>query len=72
MDGRLETLGRIAAEVETWPVGGRGIVTVQGHTLNAERGPNGKAVFVDAQAARNKTSLFQRVIVHNVGNFFRR
>lgn len=45
----------IAAEVETWPLGARGIVTMQGHTLNVERDARtGRAVFIDAQAAKKK------------------
>ena len=56
----------VAAEVEGWPLGGRGIVTMDGHTLNVERDvKTGKAVFVDAQAASSRqpvmsTSQFVR------------
>lgn len=48
----------IAREVESWPLGARGIVTVKGHTLNVERDPvTGKAVFIDAQAAKSKSPV---------------
>ncbi|MBX6386792.1 MAG: hypothetical protein IRZ07_28080, partial [Microbispora sp.] len=48
----------IAREVESWPLGARGIVTVKGHTLNVERDPvTGRAVFIDAQAAKSKSPV---------------
>jgi len=53
--GRDMSAKEVAAEVEGWPLGGRGIVTMDGHTLNVERdAKTGKAVFVDAQAATSR------------------
>lgn len=49
---------QVAGEVESWPLGGRGIVTVSGHTFNAERDPQtGKATFIDAQSASKKNPV---------------
>lgn len=48
----------VAREVESWPRGARGIVTVQGHTLNVERDiATGKVRFIDTQAARDKSPV---------------
>jgi hypothetical protein len=56
--GRNMSARQVAAEVETWPRGARGIVTIKGHTLNVERDAvTGKAVFIDAQSATSKNPV---------------
>lgn len=56
--GRNMNARQVAGEVESWPLGGRGIVTVSGHTFNAERNPTtGKATFIDAQSASKKNPV---------------
>lgn len=56
--GRNMSARQVATEVESWPRGARGIVTVSGHTFNVERNPTtGKATFVDAQAASKKSPV---------------
>jgi len=56
--GRSMSARQVAAEVESWPRGARGIVTMQGHTINVERDMvTGKAVFIDAQSAASKNPV---------------
>lgn len=56
--GRNMSARQVTDEVEAWPLGGRGIVTVSGHTFNVERNPKtGKATFIDAQAADRKSPV---------------
>jgi hypothetical protein len=58
---RNMSVRQVATEVESWPHGARGIVTIQGHTLSVERDTKtGKAVFIDAQTAKKKSPVLTR------------
>lgn len=58
---RNMSVREIASEVQSWPHGARGIVMIRGHTLSVERdATTGKAVFVDAQAAKKKNPVMTR------------